>query len=167
MGPVASVETSMTRRQLTWCLPTNASCPVQDWRPTATWWLTASVLASLLRTRLCSRRNPPVCQEGVLPTKVSDMFTNRQLSVKKGEAPFRHIDMEHGQKICISVKQVPMCPTVSQPAEIVPMEMPFFCVARTQEGRALQELTQSGEKITEALRFPIAFSSTVQVPRRC
>jgi len=103
----------------------------------------------------------------VLPTKVSDMFTNRQLSVKKGEAPFRHIDMEHGQKICISVKQVPMCPTVSQPAEIVPMEMPFFCVARTQEGRALQELAQSGEKITEALRFPIAFSSTVQVPRRC
>jgi len=103
----------------------------------------------------------------VLPTKVSDMFTDRQLSVKKGEAPFRHIDMEHGQKICISVKQVPMCPTVSQPAEIVPMEMPFFCVARTQEGRALQELAQSGEKITEALRFPIAFSSTVQVPRRC
>jgi len=103
----------------------------------------------------------------VIPTKVSDMFTNRQLSVKKVEAPLRHIDMEHGQKICISVKQVPMCPTVSQPAEIVPMEMPFFCVARTQEGRALQELAQSGEKITEALRFPIAFSSTVQVPRRC
>merc|ERR1712112_435300 len=90
----------------------------------------------------------------VLATKVSDMFTDRQLSAKKGEAPFRHIDMEHGQKICISVKQVPM-------------EMPFFCVARTQEGRALQELAQSGEKITEALRFPIAFSSTVQVPRRC
>merc|ERR1712050_96911 len=103
----------------------------------------------------------------VIPTKVSDMFTNRQLSVKKVEAPLRHIDMEHGQKICISVKQVPMCPTVSQPAEIVPMEMPFFCVAKTQEGRALQELAQSGEKITEAMRFPIAFSSTVQVPRRC
>merc|ERR1712240_785407 len=102
-----------------------------------------------------------------IPAKVSDMFTNRQLSVKKVEAPLRHIDMEHGQKICISVKQVPMCPTVSQPAEIVPMEMPFFCVAKTQEGRALQELAQSGEKITEAMRFPIAFSSTVQVPKRC
>merc|ERR1712112_764596 len=64
-------------------------------------------------------------------------------------------------------RQVSMCPSISQSAEIVPMQMPFFCLPKTQEGRSLQQLAQTGEKITEATRFPIAFTSTVHAPRRC
>merc|ERR1712240_928381 len=103
----------------------------------------------------------------VLPSQVLDMFRNRQLSVKMGQTPMKHLDMEHGQKICISMKQVQMCPSTVTPAQIESIEMPFFCVARDQEGRSLQKLAQSGEKIIEAPRFPIAFTSIVQVPRRC
>merc|ERR1712002_113550 len=103
----------------------------------------------------------------VLPSQVLDMFRTRQLSVKMGQTPMKHLDMEHGQKICISMKQVQMCPSTVTPAQIESIEMPFFCVARDQEGRSLQKLAQSGEKIIEAPRFPIAFTSIVQVPRRC
>merc|ERR1712121_527010 len=111
-------------------------------------------------TEECVRRE-------VLPSQVLDMFRNRQLSVKMGQTPMKHLDMEHGQKICISMKQVQMCPSTVTPAQIESIEMPFFCVARDQEGRSLQKLAQSGEKIIEAPRFPIAFTSIVQVPRRC
>merc|ERR1711889_18761 len=103
----------------------------------------------------------------VLPSQVLDIFRNRQISVKRGQTPMKHMDMEHGQKICISMKQVQMCPSTVTPAQIESIEMPFFCVARDQEGRSLQKLAQSGEKIIEAPRFPIAFTSIVQVPRRC
>merc|ERR1712180_527565 len=103
----------------------------------------------------------------VLPSQVLDIFRNRQLSVKRGQTPMKHMDMEHGQKICISMKQVQMCPITVTPAEIESIEMPFFCVARDQEGRSLQKLAQSGDKIIEAPRFPIAFTSIVQVPKRC
>merc|ERR1719334_1786442 len=102
-----------------------------------------------------------------LPAQVLDMFRTRQLSVKMGQTPMKPLDMEHGQKICISMKQVQMCPSTVTPAQIESIEMPFFCVARDQEGRSLQKLAQSGEKIIEAPRFPIAFTSIVQVPRRC
>merc|ERR1711955_122250 len=87
--------------------------------------------------------------------------------VRKEVLPSQVLDMEHGQKICISMKQVQMCPSTVTPAQIESIEMPFFCVARDQEGRSLQKLAQSGEKIIEAPRFPIAFTSIVQVPRRC
>merc|ERR1711962_612476 len=103
----------------------------------------------------------------VLPSQVLDIFRNRQLSVKRGQTPMKHMDMDHGQKICISMKQVQMCPITVTPAEIESIEMPFFCVARDQEGRSLQKLAQSGDKIIEAPRFPIAFTSIVQVPKRC
>merc|ERR1712240_56664 len=106
-------------------------------------------------------------RKAVVPPKVLSMFQERQHSVKKVEAPLRHIDMERGQKICISMKQVHMCPDTRSPSEIVPMQMPFFCVARDQEGYTLQQLAQSGEKINEATRFPISFSSMVYVPSRC
>ena len=106
-------------------------------------------------------------RKAVVPSKVLAMFEERQHSVKRSQAPMRHLDMERGQKICISMKQVHMCPDTRSPSEIVPMQMPFFCVARDQEGYTLQELAQSGEKINEATRFPISFSSIVYVPRRC
>ena len=106
-------------------------------------------------------------RKAVVPSKVLSMFQERQHSVKRSQAPMRHLDMERGQKICISMKQVHMCPDTRSPSEIVPMQMPFFCVARDQEGYTLQELAQSGEKINEATRFPISFSSMVYVPSRC
>merc|ERR1712112_100970 len=106
-------------------------------------------------------------RKAVVASMVSKVFMERQVSVKQDQAPLKRLDMEVGQKICISVKQVPMCPSISQSAEIVPMQMPFFCLPKTQEGRSLQQLAQTGEKITEATRFPIAFTSTVHAPRRC
>merc|ERR1712226_955501 len=99
--------------------------------------------------------------------KADAMFMNRQLTVKRSQAPMKHLDMEHGQKICISVRQVKVCPSASSPTEVVPMQLPFFCVARDLEGRTLQELARSGEKIAQAMRFPIAFTSTVHLPRSC
>merc|ERR1712002_286439 len=115
----------------------------------------------------CVKSGQQCVRKEVLPSQVLDMFRNRQLSVKMGQTPMKHLDMEHGQKICISMKQVQMCPSTVTPAQIESIEMPFFCVARDQEGRSLQKLAQSGEKIIEAPRFPIAFTSIVQVPRRC
>ena len=106
-------------------------------------------------------------RKAIVPSKVYAMFMNRQLTVKRSQAPMKHLDMEHGQKICISARQVKVCSNTSSPAEIISMQMPFFCVARDQRGRTLQELAQSGEKINEAMRFPIAFTSTVHVARRC
>merc|ERR1712243_95260 len=105
-------------------------------------------------------------RKAVVPSKVLSMLQERQHSVKRSQAPMRHLDMERGQKICISMKQVHMCPDTRSPSEIVPMQMPFFCVARDQEGYTLQQLAQSGEKINEATRFPISFSSMVYVPSR-
>merc|ERR1712002_1182044 len=105
-------------------------------------------------------------RKAVVPSKVLSMFQERQHSVKRSQAPMRHLDMERGQKICISMKQVHMCPDTRSPSEIVPVHMPFFCVARDQEGYTLQQLAQSGEKINEATRFPISFSSMVYVPSR-
>merc|ERR1719167_624699 len=119
------------------------------------------ICISMKQVQMCPFRKE------VLPSQVLDMFRNRQLSVKMGQTPMKQLDMEHGQKICISMKQVQMCPSTVTPAQIESIEMPFFCVARDKEGRSLQKLAQSGEKIIEAPRFPIAFTSIVQVPRRC
>merc|ERR1712002_1337253 len=103
----------------------------------------------------------------VEPTKVYSVFMNRQHIIKRSESPLKHVVMEEGQRICISKRQVKVCPSSSSPAEIVGEELPFFCKAKDQVAYELKALAESGERIVEAERYPISFTSTVHVPRRC
>jgi len=111
-------------------------------------------------TKQCIRKT-------IVPSNVYDMLLQRQVISKTNQVPLRHLVIEEGQKICISVKQVHVCPSTSSPAEVVPMDISFFCVSKDQDGSTLKTIAESGERINQAERFPIAFTSTVYTPNRC
>merc|ERR1712226_1450423 len=104
---------------------------------------------------------------GTVALIVYAMFLQRQLAIKTSQVLVKHLVLEQGHKICISMRQAKVCPNSSSPSEVVPMQMAFFCVAKDQEGYTLKALAQSGEKINEAKMFPIAFTSTVHTARNC
>jgi len=102
-----------------------------------------------------------------VPPNVYNIFIQRQLDTKTNQVLMKHLVLERGQNICISVKQVEVCPMTSSPAEVVPTEISFFCVSKDQDGSTLKAIALSGERINQADRFPIAFTSTVHTPNRC
>jgi len=103
----------------------------------------------------------------VVPAKVYDIFLNMHHANKMRQATLRHVVQQQGQKICISKRQVKVCGADALPKEIVPREMPFFCVAADREGRILQKMAQMGERIERAEKLPTAVTATIYEPLRC
>merc|ERR1711874_323859 len=65
----------------------------------------------------------------VIPAKVYDIFTDMHHASKRRQASLQHVVQRRGQEVCISKRQVKVCGIDAKPAEIMPREMPFLCVA--------------------------------------
>merc|ERR1712098_929767 len=87
----------------------------------------------------------------VLPSKVYDIFTLQHHAGKRRQTSLQHVTQQQGQQICISKRQVKVCGIEGQPKEIVPREMPFFCVSLDREG-ALYRRWPGGARGLRALR---------------
>merc|ERR1711974_61624 len=129
--------------------------------------LPSMVSGSVLMARQLKLRLSNMLLGTWLVVSVEILMMNRQHIIKRSESPLKHVVMEEGQRICISKRQVKVCPSSSSPAEIVGEELTFFCKAKDQVAYELKALAESGERIVEAERYPISFTSTVHVPRRC
>merc|ERR1719147_207137 len=103
----------------------------------------------------------------VVPSKVYDIFTAMHHASKRRQASLQHVVQQQGQQICISKRPVKACGYEAKPKEIVPREMPFFCVSADREGRTLQRMAQRGERIDRAEKRPTAFTASVYEPRQC
>jgi len=108
-------------------------------------------------------------KKAMIPSPAFTLFSKRQNSLKSSSSQIvrKHLDMEHGQMICISVNQVKICPNTSSPSEVDPVQMGFFCMTKDQEGQTLQKMAQSGERISQARRMPTSYIQTVYVPKTC
>merc|ERR1712002_25612 len=113
------------------------------------------------------RENERCVKKEVVPAKVYDIFTTMHQSIKRMQTTLQNVVELRGQEVCISKRQVKVCGTESKPKDIVPREMPFFCVAADSEGRTLQRIVRRGEKIERAEKRPTAFTATVYEPRQC
>merc|ERR1712112_4406 len=113
------------------------------------------------------RENERCVKKEVVLSKVYDIFTAMHQAVKRMQTTLQHVAQQQGQQICISKRQVKVCGMEAKPREIVPREMPFFCVAANREGRTLQRMAQRGERIEGAQKLPTAFTATVYEPRQC
>merc|ERR1712098_59720 len=102
-----------------------------------------------------------------LPSKVYDIFTLQHHAGKRRQTSLQHVTKQQGQQICISKRQVKVCGIEGQPKEIVPREMPFFCVSLDREGRTLQKMARRGERIESAEKRPTAYTASVYEPRQC
>merc|ERR1719228_1864327 len=103
----------------------------------------------------------------VLPSKVYDIFTLQHHAGKRRQTSLQHVTQQQGQQICISKRQVKVCGIEGQPKEIVPREIPFFCVSLDREGRTLQKMAWRGERIESAEKRPTAYTASVYEPRQC
>jgi len=113
------------------------------------------------------RENERCVKKEVVLSKVYDIFTAMHQAGKRMQTSLQHVAQKQGQQICISKRQVKVCGNDAKPKEIVPREMPFFCVAADKEGRTLQRMAQRGERIERAQKLPTAFTATVYEPRQC
>jgi len=114
-----------------------------------------------------NRENEQCIRKVEVPSKVYDIFTAMHHASKWMQTTLQHVAQQQGQQICISKRQVKVCGMEAKPREIVPREMPFFCVAANREGRTLQRMAQRGERIERAQKLPTAFTATVYEPRQC
>jgi len=113
------------------------------------------------------RENERCVKKEVVLSKVYDIFTAMHQAGKRMQTSLQHVAQQQGQQICISKRQVKVCGNDAKPKEIVPREMPFFCVAADKQGRTLQRMAQMGERIERAQKLPTAFTATVYEPRQC
>merc|ERR1712002_1158663 len=113
------------------------------------------------------RENERCVKKEVILSKVYDIFTAMHQVGKRMQTSLQHVAQQQGQQICISKRQVKVCGNDAKPKEIVPREMPFFCVAADKQGRTLQRMAQMGERIERAQKLPTAFTATVYEPRQC
>jgi len=113
------------------------------------------------------RESEHCVRKEVIPSKVYDIFTTVHQSIKRMQTTLQNVVELRGQEVCISKRQVKVCGAESKPKDIVPREMPFFCVAADSEGRTLQRIVRRGEKIERAEKRPTAFTATVYEPRQC
>jgi len=103
----------------------------------------------------------------ILPSKVSGIFHDTHAAMKRREFAMKHMDQEEGQKICISKEQIRVCGGNVKPSEIIPKMIPFFCVAKDQEGLTLQRMVQRGERIVGTERYSTAYTATVYQANSC
>merc|ERR1712002_840742 len=103
----------------------------------------------------------------VIPAKAVDILTDMRLASKRRQASLQHMVQRQGQKICISKRQIKVCGIDAKPSEIVPREMPFFCVAGDREGEIMERMALRSERITKAEALPTAFTSSVYEARKC
>jgi len=103
----------------------------------------------------------------VIPAKAVDILTDMRLASKRRQASLQHVVQRQGQKICISKRQIKVCGIDAKPSEIVPREMPFFCVPGDREGETLERMALRAERIQRAEKLPTAFTSTVYEARKC
>merc|ERR1712055_565454 len=113
------------------------------------------------------RENERCVKKEVVLSKVYDIFTAMHQAGKRMQTSLQHVAQQQGQQICISKRQVKVCGNDAKPKEIVPREMPFFCVAADKQGHTLQRMAQMGERIERAQKLPTAFTATVYEPRQC
>jgi len=103
----------------------------------------------------------------VIPAKVYDIFTDMHHSSKRMQPSLQHVVQRRGLQICISKRQIKICGIDAKPAEIVPREMPFFCMPANSEGKTLKRMALRGERIQKAEKLPTAFTASVFEPRKC